>query len=189
MLSKESKIRVLENFYSVDYVLFGKPISEVKSCCKDVIKDFINIKSALISTVTEIQKLTDHTPEVINEKINVKEIMKMSRASAKIARSNSKNLVISENGRNEVKLRVEKLLKEHKDIDINNAVQNEIRTKSFSLALDNLLIARMINESNEYNNLNEWEGKILEDSYKILRNDLVESAVMVLDLIEEAKNN
>ena len=34
MLQKESKIRVLENFYSLDYVFFGKPVQKMKGCCE-----------------------------------------------------------------------------------------------------------------------------------------------------------
>ena len=33
MLLKESKIRVLENFYALDYVFFGKSVNKVDTCC------------------------------------------------------------------------------------------------------------------------------------------------------------
>ena len=46
--------------------------------------------------------------------------------------------------------------------------------------LNNLIIARILGESKTYKNLNDWTGKIIEDSYKILRDSLVESALSIL---------
>ena len=40
MLQKESKIRVLENFYALDNVFFGKPVQKMKSCCEALAEDY-----------------------------------------------------------------------------------------------------------------------------------------------------
>ena len=53
-LKKESKIRVLENFYSLDYVLFGKPVSKVDICCPVFVEEYLSIKGALMSLVIEM---------------------------------------------------------------------------------------------------------------------------------------
>jgi len=46
MLSTESKIRVLENFYALDYVFFGKPVQEVEFCCPLVKEEYLSVKGA-----------------------------------------------------------------------------------------------------------------------------------------------
>ncbi len=189
MLSKESKIRILENFYALDYILFSKPISQIKfqnegcyPCSQGLVDDYITSKGALLSTITEMYKLINHNPEKIKNKINSKVLSEMARHSAKIARNNAKILVCSEDGRNNIKYQLVKTISENKDVNINQEVQKQIRAKAFSLSLDNLLVARALTESKSCDKLNEWEGKfIIEDSYKILRDSVVESALEILE--------
>ena len=45
--------------------------------------------------------------------------------------------------------------------------------------IDNLLIGRMVSESVEPDVMNDWEGQLLEDAYKVLRDSLVELAVFI----------
>ncbi len=189
MLSKESKIRILENFYALDYVLFSKPVSQIKfqnegcyPCSQGLVDDYVTSKGALLSTITEMYKMINHQPEKVDKKINTKVLSEMARQSAKVARNNAKVLVCSEDGRNNIKYQLVKNISENKDLNINQEVQKQIRKKAFSLALDNLLVARALNEAEDYSKLNEWEGKfIVEDSYKILRDSVVESALEILE--------
>jgi hypothetical protein len=185
MLSKESKIRVLENFYSLDYVFFGKPVSQVDMCCPLVKEEYLSVKGALMSVYVEILKLVQHAPEAIEEKVNSKILMGLARKSAKIARENAQKIVTTPKARANIKETLKEALKEDKKVDVSKVVENTIRSKAFSLAVDNLLIARSIKESKAVKSLNEWEGQIVEDSYKILRDNLVEAARMVLETDEE----
>ena len=73
MLSKESKIRVLENFYALDYVFFGKSVAQVESCCPLVKEEYLAIKGALLSVFVEMLKLVGHTPEAIEEHVRSEE--------------------------------------------------------------------------------------------------------------------
>ena len=102
-LKKESKIRVLENFYALDYTLFGKPISEVSVCCPVFIEEYISVKGALMSLMIEMYKLVKHAPKPITEKLDTKSILKMAKGSAIVARENCKRLVVTEKGRADVK--------------------------------------------------------------------------------------
>ncbi len=181
MLPKESKMRILENFYGVDYTLFGKPVTKVKSCCPETIKEFLSVKGALLSVMVEMAKLADHMPTPIEEKVNVKMIKKSARAAATVARENAQTLVSSDKGKAEIKNELRESLAEGKNADnsVEEIVENKIREKTFSLAIDNILIARTINESTSYQKLNEMEGQILEDAYKILRDSLVELAIFI----------
>ena len=182
-LKKESKIRILENFYSLDYTLFGKPVTKMDLCCPSFIEEYMSVKGALMSLVIEMYQLMKHSPRVINEKVDTSTLLKNAKNSAIVARENCQKLVTSAKGRKEVKENLrESLAKSGKNVDIENLVHEKIRAKSFSLAVDNLLIGRAITESKKFDKLNTWNGRILEDAYKILRDNLVESAMTIIEI-------
>jgi len=187
MLQKESKIRVLENFYGLDYVFFGKPVQNMKACCESLTEDYMTIKGAFMSLVIEMYGIIDHTPKTITEKINRKGLRKLAIESAKISRINAKNLVESEQGRNDVKASLKEALEENSDLNIEDEVRETIRTKAFGLAVDNLLVGRVLPESKSVEKLNEWDGQIVEDAYKVLRDNMVESALFILEANENKK--
>jgi len=188
MLSKESKIRVLENFYALDYVLFGKPVNKIDMCCPLVKEEYLSIKGALMSVYVEMMKLIDHKPEAIKEKVNSKTLKFNARNSAIIARENSEKIVKSDKARSNIKSTLKEALSDNPKADISKIVEKTIRSKAFGLAVDNLLLSRTITESKNYAKLNEWEGKIIEDSYKILRDNLIEAAYMILYDDDESLN-
>ena len=181
MLSKESKIRVLENFYALDYVFFGKPLKKVDSCCPLVKEDYLSIKGALMSVFIEMTKMVDHSPEVLEERMSTNLLLAHAKAYAKEARSSASAVVKTERARNDIKRELKAFIKEGEDHDIPALIENTIREKAFRLAVDNVLIAKMLNESKNIKALNEWSGKIVEDSYKILRDNLCETANLIID--------
>jgi len=189
MLLKESKIRVLENFYALDYVFFGKSVGQVESCCPLVKEEYLSIKGALLSVFVEMLKLVDHQPKAIGEQVDSKNLMKLARETAKIARENAQRIVSTVKSRAAIKEELKGMIKEDKTLNISGAIEEKIRQKAFSLAVDNLLLARVVGESKSFDKLNDWEGTIIEDSYKILRDNLMESAYEILysesDILEE----
>jgi hypothetical protein len=184
MLSKESKIRVLENFYALDYVFFGKPLTKVESCCPLIKEDYLSVKGALLSVFIEMLKLVDHQPVQVEGMVRTPELLEMARESAKSAREASRRVVTTEKARNDIKNELRESIEEGESVDIASLVEDTIREKAFTLAVDNLLVARILNESANMNALNEFEGKIVEDSYKILRDSLCETANLILDTDE-----
>ena len=187
MLLKESKIRVLENFYALDYVFFGKSVNKVDTCCPLVREEYLSIKGALLSVFVEMLKLVEHKPKALSEQVDSKSLLKSARSKAKWARESSQKLVMTKKAKANIKESLKEALTEDPKADITNLVETEIRQKAFSLAVDNLMVTRIIKES-EFKNLNRWEGRIIEDSYKILRDNLVEAAhQMVADLPEDTK--
>lgn len=180
MLLQESKIRVLENFYALDYVFFGKPVSEVESCCPLVKEEYLSIKGALMSVFVEMLKLVDHNPNALNEKVNSKALYNYARKSAKIARENAERIVTTDKSRKAIKESLKQMVKEDSDIDLSAVIESKIRQKAFGYAVDNLLLARVVSESENFDKLNEWQGKIVEDSYKILRDNLIEAAYEIV---------
>jgi septum formation topological specificity factor MinE len=183
MLSKESKIRILENFQAIDYVIFGKPVGKTGVCCPFFTEEYLATKGALLSVVIEMYKLMGHTPKVLKEEVDSNVLTKMSKRSATIARENCKALVSSPDGRKDVKKSLrESLLKvKTKKVNIDEMIQTEIRRKSYGLAIDNLLVGRAIAEGRNVKNLNTWNGTILEDAYKTLRDSVVECAMTILE--------
>ena len=183
MLTKESKYRILENFYGLDYALFGKPVNEVKVCCPFFTEEYTSAKGALLSALIEIYEITKHSPKVINEQLSGEVLKKMAKRSAKIARENSEKLVTSKAGRNDIKKSLRESISHTKDkkVNIEKAVQEHIRRKAYSLAVDHLLLGRTINETKNFEVLDTWKGKVIGEAYKTLRDNLVEHAMTILE--------
>jgi hypothetical protein len=179
MLSKEAKIRVLENFYGLDYVFFGKPVTKVESCCPLVKEDYISLKGALLSTFIEMLKLIEYTPKPLTEKVNIKKLQETAIQAAKFARESAKRIVVSEKSKKNLKESLKEDLTKNDKADVTKIVERSIREKAFALAIDSLLVARILKES-QIKKFNSFESRIVEDSYKILRDNLVESAMQIL---------
>lgn len=187
MLQKESKIRVLENFYSLDYVFFGKPIKEMDTCCPGLVEEYLGVKGALMSLMIEMYNLIDHKPEALKEEISSKDLRYISKENAKVARENAEELVNTEQGKKDIKVELQQAIEENEDLIIEDVVKEKIRQKAFGLAIDNLLIGRALAETEKPEVLNDWEGEIVEDAYKVLRDSLVESALFILEADELTK--
>jgi hypothetical protein len=187
MLQKESKIRVLENFYGLDYVFFGKPVQKMKACCEALTEDYMTIKGAFMSLMIEMYDMIEHTPAELTEQVDSSDLRILAKESAKIARENAKKLVETKQGRDDVKLALKEALEENADLNIEDEVKETIRSKAFGLAVDNLLIGRALGESKSVTKLNEWDGQIVEDAYKVLRDNMVESALFILEANELTK--
>lgn len=182
---KESKIRVLENFHAIDHIFFGKPVSEMQSCCPLVKEEYLSIKGALLSVYIEMLKLSKHSPKPLQEKINSNDLMARGVASAKLAKEQAERVLLTQKSRTSIKESLKEYIKENKNVNVADLVESTIEKKAFSLAIDNLLVARTIIESRNFNKLNEWEGQIVEDSYKILRDNLIESAISIIESDDE----
>jgi len=181
MLQKESKIRILENFKSLDYVFFGKPVTEMVSCCPALVEEYMTSKGAMMSLMIEMLQLLEHSPSKLDEYVDKNSLTENAINSAVIARQNAEDLVQTEQGRADIKAELKEALLEDETINLDEEVKDRIRQKAFGLAIDNLLVARAVTESNNHENLNEWEGEIIEDAYKVLRDALVENALFILE--------
>jgi len=181
MLSKESKMRVLENFYALDYTFFGKPISEMDTCCPVLKEEYISVKGALLSVYIEMLKMINHSPKPITEKVDKKGLMSLARETARFGRRTAQKLIRTEQAKQDVKAEVKEALQENKKAKISEITTSKIREKAFRLAVDNVLVARAITESSDFSALNDIEGQIVESAYKVLRDGLCESAILLLD--------
>ena len=181
MLLKESKIKVLEGFYGIDYSLFGKPLKNVVNCCPVIKEEYVSIKGALLSVYIEMLKLMKHQPANLEEKLSMKALRENARQIATSAREAARKVVTTEKARADIKQELKEALAEDKKLDITALVEAKIREKAFRLAVDNILVATALREATDLDSMKSWEGEIIEDSYKILRDSLCETAMMILD--------
>jgi len=133
MLLKESKIRVLENFYALDYVFFGKSVNKVDTCCPLVKEEYLSIKGALLSVFIEMLKLVEHKPAALSEQIVSKSLLKNARSNAAWARETSQKLVMTKKAKVNIKESLKEALAEDPKADVTMVVEAEIRQKAFSL--------------------------------------------------------
>lgn len=183
-ISKESKVQVLENFYGLDYVFFNKPLKELDYCCPALAEEYVNLKGALLSVFVEMLKVMEHAPEEIDGKLSVQQIRENASKSADTAKFASSKLMQTEAARESIKdSLIESIALEESDDEINpqEFIEFQIQTKSYALAVDNLMLAKPLSEANDVNAMVGFEGKLLEDSYKILRDGLCECALIILE--------
>ena len=126
-------------------------------------------------------KLMKYQPAVIEEKVNMKGLRQRASESAASAREASRKVVTTERARADIKAELRDALAEDKKLDITALVEAKIREKAFRLAVDNMLVAKALQEATDLDAMKSWEGEIIEDSYKILRDSLCETAMMILD--------
>jgi hypothetical protein len=188
--NKESKMKILENFYGIDRIIFGRPVTEITTCCPVLVDEFVTTKGALLSVLMDMYNVVEYSPKPLKEKLSYKKLVENAEKSAVLAKERCKQIIVTEKGKSFIKKEVKRFLTESVDKDstaqnINEVVDNTIRKALVSISLDNLLVANTILESKSYQSLNSWEGRILEDAYKTLKNDLIEIASTIL---EESKS-
>ncbi len=178
MLKNSSKKRILENFKALDYIFFGKPIDEVETCCPFLKEDYLSTKGMLFSIVIEMYDFINHNPEDVD--INeISDLVESSKISAKIAIENTKKILNTKNGKKSLTEEVSRSLKNDEKQDLNDVIQEEIKRKAFSVAIDNIIIAKAIRETKDYKNLNSWKGGVLEEAYKTIRDNLIETSIII----------
>jgi hypothetical protein len=183
-LSKESKVQVLENFYGLDYVYFNTPLKELDYCCPALAEEYVNLKGALMSVFIEMLKVMNHSPEIIDEKVTIAQIRENASINADRSRFASSKLMQTEAARSSIKdSLIENLALEESEDEINpqEFIEFLIKTKSYALAVDNLMLAKPLSEASDVKAMLGFEGKLLEDSYKILRDGLCECALIIIE--------
>ena len=182
-LSKESKMQILENFYGLDFVFFNKPLKELDYCCPALAEEYVNLKGALMSVFIEMLKLMEHQPAITEEKVTVAQIRENASRSADKSRFAASKLMQTESAKESIKdsLIESMAMETEEEIDPKAFIEFQIQTKSYALAVDNLMLAKPLSEANDVKAMLGFEGKLLEDSYKILRDGLCECALIIIE--------
>ncbi len=182
-LSKESKMQILENFYGLDYVFFNKPLKELDYCCPALAEEYVNLKGALMSVFIEMLKLMEHQPPLQEDKVTVAKVRENASRSADRSRFAASKLMQTEAAKESIKdsLIESMAMETEEEVDPKVFIEFQIQTKSYALAVDNLMLAKPLSEAKDVQAMLDFEGKLLEDSYKILRDGLCECALIILD--------
>jgi len=180
MLSKESKLRILENFVAIDYLFFGKSIHEM-NVDKELMQQYFELKGALCSALVETYSFVKHAPNKIEKILQENDIKKLAVNSAVTARKNVKQLLVCEEGKVNVVNAVFEAVKLSESENVDSVVNFTIQEKAFQLGLDNMLIARAFNESENISEIDTFSGQLLKDTYKVLRNSLIETALEIIE--------
>lgn len=174
-----AKLMILENFYALDYLFFGKPISEVKICCNLIKEDYITKKNAILSLIVEMTKHTKASPN-LKTFITEEDLHNKAITSAKIARESTNAVIKSNKFREQMKdIIFESVVSDKKIKNLNRKVQSTLESKILSIGVDNLLIARLLTETKNIHKFNDWHGRVIEDAYHILKEDLIDVAYVI----------
>jgi hypothetical protein len=169
MNTKSLQTKILENWYGIDAILFGRNKAE-KILESDDYKRFITSKASLLSNLYEIYKHIGYEPSL---KINsIKKLKESSLKEASKSRNRAAELIKD-------KTIMEGILEDIKEICLNEGlnkeqVSNYVTAKSFkSLSIDALVLENALQEGCTAC-LKEFHGKVLVDTHETLRDVLID---------------
>jgi len=167
-MNKAAKSEVLKHWFGIDQILFNGPAKNFLD--EDVLKQYLSTKGALLSNLFEVYKKIGYKPEN-----NFKTVADMSQAANELAENfkNHANEILS-------KTSVLKLVKEEiKELGSTEGLTEEQVAKYVVLkrrnatALDAMLFEAFTSLPNK-DALNDWQGKVLIDAHKSLRDSLID---------------
>lgn len=173
-----NKIKV--DYHAIDYALFGSKASKVLP--KNVYIEYDATKLALLDIVNDYNKLhktnlviesTDYSDP---ESVAIQEASLMHKTIAKWIKMNYAILMDS------IKSTAKKLMTE--GFDINTASHLALESVFAKRMLTDMLISPIITES-KVNKVNKNAQQILYESYKILLNELIETALPYLSILDK----
>lgn len=189
-MNPKAKIKILEFFYAIDHLYFGKNLKKIKTCCPLLKEDFLITKGAFLTTVVEIAKLVKYEPKIRSYISRVRSgetpekiVKENSKMLANRARKNSINLLKDKRSIKIIKNETVEILKEN-SASVTSAVQQSLRKRAFELALDNLVLASIFSEGHRIRRMDKFIGRTLEGAYNILKEALVERAMTIIENME-----
>jgi hypothetical protein len=172
-MNKAVKVKILENWYAIDSILFNKH-------ARDVIKEgatfreYVSLKGALLSNLFEFYAHIQYSPVYKDLPTSVKSLTESSKQSARYAKTLAANILKNKGVQEALKKRIirESQQQEIKNVD---AYANKVVSEKFTqLSLDNVLVGVPILEARCISCTEDFKGQILEDAYKMMRNSLID---------------
>jgi len=169
-LNKGKKTKILEHWFGIDQVLFGKSAKTILE--GEELKKYYSTKAALLSNLFEMYGIIGYTPK--NNSYG--SIANLIEAATKIA---TKSFKRSSDLLNEDSIALKSIKKEIKNTGLSEGLENNEVTKyvvlkrNSAVALDSMMLESVLNKSRK-DNLKEWNGKVMLDSHKVLRDTLIE---------------
>lgn len=176
MSNKTKQMINLENWYGIDYILFGKPSK--KHLSEEDLEKYRTTKAAMLSNLFEIYIPMNFSNEERSIE-NSRQIIENGILRAKNSLDKSKEILSDKAVSNIIKEEVDQIVSE--DGFPRDKTSNYIMKKKYkSTAIDILCIESFINDENinvirptEEN----WKNKVILDSHKAMRNTLVEMSI------------
>ena len=164
-MSKNLETQILEFWYGVDRIFFGK--KEAKNVLEsDKFKEYITTKAGMLSNVFEVCLRTNYEPE--REMTTVNEIKAWSIKDVVAAKNAAKSIISESEFLEEVKSEIkEVLVTEGEDIDKEQISEYVLNKRFTTVALDCLMLEDVF-ENGCSACLDEWVTKVTLDSYRTI---------------------
>lgn len=167
-MSKSMKSEVLKHWFGIDSILFGKKATD--SLSEEDISKYLTTKGSLLSNLFEIYKKINFKTDKKFE--TVKDMVKEAFELAEVSKKRARELLESES--------VTKLVREEiKDIGSVESLSEKqvaryvILKRRNAVAMDSMMLENALTEEQK-KLLNDWQGKVLIDAHKTLRDNLIE---------------
>jgi len=190
-LTKQSKIRMIENFYGLDVMFFGENASKKvsKVCCPALLEEYAVNKGVLLSIVGEMYELMGHSPKDVKKYTKVNRMIEESVVPMVFhAKDWAKDVLNLDESRMLIRKDIENYLSENVDdensVDIDELIESKVLDKMYSISTDNLLVVSAMAESKHPLNLKKPEGRVLMSAYRVIRDSLIESAQLIRESVD-----
>ena len=167
--------RNLENWFTIDKILFNEDASKVIASGQDY-KQYLFIKASLLSNLYEYWNCIGYNPKKIVIAENTNQMIKMAEASKRNSMKLSAKMLKSESVRKKL---AKKIMKEavSKGFSLSEKISKKLTTEKFlCMSLDNALIALPLLESKKVEDISGFKMDILEEAHRMLRTNLVRIA-------------
>ena len=173
MDNRTIKVKILESWYIIDSVLFG---DHSRNVVKEnaTFREYASLKGALLSNLFEYYTHIKYTPVYESVPHGVKQLTIAARDSARYSKKLASNILQQEAVKEAIKRRVIRESKDRKIENVETFTDSLITEKFIQIALDNALIGVPVLEARSIKNTEDFRGQILEDTYKMMRNSLID---------------
>lgn len=179
-MSKQStRAFILEMWFSIDRIFFDKPAKIALKENKKQYNEYIGQKAAFLSNLYEVYEKMKFPIKETNYN-NIAEIAVSAKKLSESITKSSKELIQKEN--------ISKLVREEIQENAANSELSEVEVAHWiitkrlkSLALDELAFNYSMGETKGKvctKCLEDWHGKVLKNSHTLLRDSLIETALI-----------
>lgn len=170
-MSKTRKTSILEHWFGIDKILFGE--NAKNSLSGEDYDRYCTTKGALLSNLHEIYKKMDYDPETTYQ--NVGEMAKASIATADTAMSKAKKIIQTESVSKIVKQEIQEA-GNLEGLSEQEVARYVVLKRRNAVAMDAMLMgAPSLSEGKD--SLEDWQGKVLVDAHKTLRDALIDFSI------------
>jgi len=173
-MNKDKNRIIAETWFLVDFCLFNDDPKKIFRENTDKLKEYWVIKTSFLKNLYEMYDVLGYNnqEQYYNGKNQFFDYMEdiVKSSLDEVCEYMEKDNVM-------IELKEEFDLIYDDKLDKNNAVQNFIENKKYAFLLDDVLINRSISECTQYKIEDAWRFKILNTTYKKLRNELIECAL------------